>query len=80
MLSIKILGAGCTRCKTLEKKVRELTESNNIQAEVFKVEDLTQIMSYGILATPGLVINEEVKCYGSIPKDEQIITWLKESK
>jgi small redox-active disulfide protein 2 len=80
MLNIKILGTGCTRCKTLEKKVRDLAELNNIQAEVLKIEDLTQIMSYSVLATPGLVINEEVKCYGSIPKDEQIITWLKESK
>ena len=78
MVSIKILGAGCKKCKTLEAKVRELVTTNNIDAVVEKVTDLQEIVGYGIMMTPGLVINEQVKSYGIIPKDEQIINWLKE--
>ena len=78
MVSIKILGTGCKKCKTLEAKVRELVTTNNIDAVVEKVTDLQEIVGYGIMMTPGLVINEQVKSYGIIPKDEQIINWLKE--
>jgi len=77
MVSVKILGTGCKKCQTLEAKVRELVSSNSIDAEVEKVTDLQKIVGYGIMMTPGLVINERVKSYGIIPKDEQIINWLK---
>lgn len=79
MVSVKILGTGCKKCQTLEAKVRELATSNNIDAEVEKVTDLQKIVGYGIMMTPGLVINEKIKSYGIIPKDEQIINWLKEN-
>jgi len=79
MVSVKILGTGCKKCQTLEAKVRELVTSNSIDAEVEKVTDLQKIVGYGIMMTPGLVINEKVKSYGIIPKDEQIINWLKEN-
>jgi len=74
---VKILGTGCKKCQTLEAKVREVVQQNNINAEVEKVTDLTAIMSYGIMMTPGLVIDEKVKSYGTIPKDDQILSWLK---
>lgn len=77
MVSVKILGTGCKKCQTLEAKVRELVTSNNIDAEVEKVTDLQKIVGYGIMMTPGLVINEQVKSYGIIPKDDQIVDWLK---
>lgn len=78
MVSIKILGSGCAKCKTLNAKVLELVAKNNLPATVTKVEDLMEIMKYGILSTPGLVINEKVKSVGTIPKDDQIITWINE--
>ena len=78
-MKIKILGAGCKKCLTLESKVRELVQRNNIVAEVEKVTDLNTIMNYGIMMTPGLVINEQVKSFGIIPKDDQILSWLKEN-
>jgi small redox-active disulfide protein 2 len=74
---VKILGTGCKKCQTLEAKVREVVQQNNINAEVEKVTDLTAIMSYGIMMTPGLVIDEKVKSYGTIPKDDQILSWLR---
>lgn len=74
---IKILGTGCTKCMNLENKVKELVKANNIDAVVEKVTDLRDIMNYGIMSTPGLVIDGIVRSYGSIPKDSQIIEWLK---
>lgn len=79
MISVKILGTGCKKCRTLEQKVRDLAMQNNFAAEFIKVTEIEDIMKYGIMMTPGLVINEQVKSYGVIPKDEQIINWLKEN-
>ena len=76
-MDIKILGSGCTKCKTLEAKVRELVAANNINASVEKVTEIQEIMTYGIMSTPGLVIDGKVKSYGNIPKDEQILEWLR---
>ena len=75
-MEIKILGTGCKKCQTLEAKVRELVNSNNIDAAVEKVTDINEMMNYGIMMTPGLVINEVVKSVGIIPKDDQIIKWI----
>jgi len=78
MISVKILGTGCKKCQNLEKKVRELVSSNNIDANVEKVTDIQEMVKYGIMMTPGLIINEKVKSFGIIPKDDQLISWLKE--
>ncbi len=79
MTSVKILGVGCSKCRTLEAKVRDLISKNNFQAEVIKVEDIQEMMGYGIMMTPGLVINEKLKCSGIIPKEDQLLKWLKEN-
>ena len=79
MISIKILGSGCKKCQTLEAKVRDLVAVNNIDAAVEKVTDIQEMVRYGIMMTPGLIINEKVKSFGIIPKDDQIINWLKEN-
>lgn len=78
MLNIKILGIGCPRCRKLEEKVRELVSENDIPAEVEKVTDVADMMKYNIMMTPGLVINEKLKSTGNIPKDEQILNWIRE--
>lgn len=78
MISVKILGTGCKKCQNLENKVRELVAANNIEAIVEKVTDIQEMVNYGIMMTPGLIINEKVKSFGIIPKDDQIINWLKE--
>jgi small redox-active disulfide protein 2 len=79
MVSVKILGTGCKKCLNLENKVRELVASNNIDATVEKVTDIQEIVNYGIMTTPGLIINEKVKSFGIIPKDDHILNWLKEN-
>ncbi|MDZ7763701.1 MAG: thioredoxin family protein [Melioribacteraceae bacterium] len=77
MTSVKILGSGCKKCQTLEAKVRELIEQNKIEANVEKVTDINEMVNYGIMMTPGLIINDEVKSVGVIPKEEQLIEWLR---
>ncbi len=75
---IKILGTGCKKCSTLEQKVRDIVAANSIDATIEKVTDIQLIIGYKIMTTPGLVINETVKSAGYIPKDDQILTWMKE--
>ena len=77
MITVKILGSGCKRCQTLETRVRELVALNKIDGTVEKVTDINQMMNYGIMMTPGLVINETVMSTGIIPKDDQLLEWLK---
>ncbi len=71
-MEIKILGTGCAKCKSLEKLTREVVEKNGIQATIKKVEDITEIMKYHILATPALVVNEKVEIKGYVPSSSQI--------
>ena len=71
-MEIKILGSGCAKCKTLEKLTREVVEKNGIDANITKVEDIAQIMRYGVMVTPALVIDEKVEIKGRIPSAEEI--------
>ena len=71
-MEIKILGSGCSKCKTLEKLTREVVEKNGIDATITKVEDIYQIMKYGVMTTPALVVNEKVEIKGRIPSAEEI--------
>jgi small redox-active disulfide protein 2 len=65
-MEIKILGTGCANCKRLEKHAIEAVKELGIDAIVTKVEDFQEIMKYGILRTPGLVVDEKVVSYGTI--------------
>lgn len=71
-MQIKILGTGCQKCKTLEKMTQEVIAENDFNASITKVEDIMQIMNYGILATPGFVINEKVLISGRLPSKDEI--------
>jgi small redox-active disulfide protein 2 len=71
-MEIKILGTGCQKCKTLEKMTQEVIAENDFNATITKVEDIMQIMNYGILATPGFVINEKVVISGRLPSKDEI--------
>lgn len=76
MISIKILGVGCKKCQRLEDKIRDLVKKNQINAQIEKVSDIDEMVKYGIMMTPGLIINEEVKSVGIIPKEDQLISWI----
>jgi small redox-active disulfide protein 2 len=71
-MEIKVLGAGCSRCKSLEKNTQQALEELNIDATVEKVEDFQKIMEYAVMRTPALVINEKVVLSGQVPKVAEI--------
>ncbi|MDD2665934.1 MAG: thioredoxin family protein [Methanocellales archaeon] len=76
-MEIKILGVGCPKCERMEKNVKKVIEDIGIRAEVEKVKDIENMMEYGIMMTPALVINNKTKCQGRIPSTEEIKSWLK---
>jgi small redox-active disulfide protein 2 len=69
---IKILGTGCPKCRKLEANVREALMQSNVSGEVEKVTNLNDIMEYGVVMTPGLVIDEKVRASGKALSVEQI--------
>ncbi len=71
-MEIKVLGTGCSNCKTLEKLVFNVLAEMEINANVEKIEDIQKIMAYGILSTPGLVINNKVVLSGKIPSSKEL--------
>ena len=75
-MKIEILGMGCPKCKMLYENAKKAVEEIGIQAEVIKVEDIERITGYGVMMTPALVIDGEVKTTGKIPSSEDIKKWL----
>jgi len=71
-MEIKILGPGCPKCKTLDKLTREVVEKNGINATITKVEDIMEIMKYGVMSTPALVVDEKVVVKGRVPSQDEI--------
>ncbi len=71
-MKIEILGIGCAKCHKLEEMVRDVVTKEDINAEISKVQDFKKIMSYGVMTTPALVIDGEVKAAGKIPSLEEI--------
>ena len=71
-MEIKVLGTGCAKCKSLEKVTIQAVEELNLDASVEKVEDIQKIMEYGIMRTPGLVINGKVVLSGQLPKINEL--------
>jgi small redox-active disulfide protein 2 len=72
-MEIKILGTGCPKCKSLEKLARQVVEQNNIDATVTKVEDIMDIMNYGVMITPAIVIDEKVVMKGRVPSSKELV-------
>lgn len=77
-MTIKILGSGCPNCRTLEQLAREAANELGANADFVKVPDRKMIMSYGVMSTPALVIDEKVKVYGRIPNKDMIKRYIKE--
>lgn len=75
-MEIKILGSGCPNCKRLERNTREVLAQMGIEANITKVTSYADIMTYDVLATPGLVINEKVVSFGRIPSNQEISSMI----
>ena len=73
---VKVLGAGCSKCKLLVKLLEEIKQQNQLDFDLEYITQLEDIMSYGIMMTPGLIINDELKTVGKVPSDSQILDWI----
>ncbi len=76
MMIVKVLGVGCPKCSNLEKKMLDIRDKHDLDYEVQKITELNEIMEHGVMMTPALVIDDEIKSAGSIPKDKEILKWL----
>ena len=76
MTSFKILGPGCANCVNLEKQARQAVEQLGLDATIEKVTDYAEIAGYGIMRTPGLVVDEQVLVSGRVPKAAEIAQLL----
>jgi small redox-active disulfide protein 2 len=75
-MEIKILGTGCSKCKTLEERTRKVVTENMIDANVVKVEEIGEIMKFNIMSTPALVVDGKVVAKGRIPSVDEIKQFL----
>lgn len=73
---IKILGTGCSNCKRLEENAKKAVEELGVEATIEKVTDIKEIMKYGVMKTPAIVVDEKVKAFGRVPKVEEIKKYL----
>ncbi len=71
-MEIKILGGGCPKCKALEKATRNALDETGLQGNITKVQDIRDIMQYGVMVTPALVIDEQVVLKGRVPPTDEI--------
>ncbi len=76
-MEIKVLGAGCKKCKATKEAIRQVVDEMGVDARLEEVTDMNEILKYDVLATPGVVIDGKVISKGRIPKKKEIETWLK---
>lgn len=75
-MQIKVLGTGCANCKTTMKLIEDAASAKGVSVDLEKVEDMQAIMGYGVMSTPGVVIDDKVVHAGGIPSKGAIDGWL----
>ena len=75
-MNIKVLGTGCANCKNTIALIDQVAQAKGISVTLEKVEDLRQIMCYGVMSTPGVVIDGKVVHAGGVPSRDKIEKWL----
>ena len=79
-MKIKILGSGCANCVTLAENTKKALAESGTEAEIEKVTDFAEIAKYGVMSTPGLVIDEKVVSYGKVLKPQDIVNIIEKNK
>lgn len=77
MMNVKVLGGGCSKCETLLANAKEAIEKAGVKAEVEYITDMEQVMSYGVMSMPAIVVNEQVVSMGKVLKTAQVEELLK---
>lgn len=75
-MDIKVLGTGCTNCKNTIALIDQVAKAKGVEVKLEKVEELREIMGYGVMSTPGVVVNGQVVHAGGVPSREKIEQWL----
>jgi len=75
-MKIEILGTGCSKCNKTKEIVEKVLKNTGVKAEVVKVEDIESIMKYGVMITPAVVIDGDVKIVGKVPDEKEIKKWI----
>ncbi len=78
-MKIEVLGTGCAKCKKLYEAAEAVLEREGLEAELVKVEQLDEIMKRGVMMTPGLMIDGELKSTGKVPRDKKLVAWIREA-
>ena len=76
---IKVLGSGCANCSKLEALAKQASDQLGLDAEIVKVTDMGEIMGYGVMSTPALVVDEELRLSGRVPKLDEVVSILSRS-
>ena len=71
-MEIKVLGSGCANCKTTYEMIEKIVKENQLDATLSKVEDIVELLNYGIMTTPAIVVDGEVKLKGHVPTESEI--------
>ena len=71
-MEIKVLGSGCAKCKTTYEMIEKIVKENQLDATLSKVEDIVELLNYGIMTTPAIVVDGEVKLKGHVPTESEI--------
>lgn len=77
-MKIEILGTGCPKCKKTKELTKEVINELGVSAEIIEVKDINKIIDYGVMITPALVVDGDVKVAGKIPSKQEITDWIKE--
>lgn len=77
MKKVQVLGTGCAKCQSTVQLVNDVAESEGVSVDVQKVEDIAEIMSMGVMSTPGVVVDGTLVHSGSMPSRSQVVEWLK---
>ena len=71
-MEIKVLGSGCAKCQTTYEMIEKIVKENQLDATLSKVEDIVELLNYGIMTTPAIVVDGEVKLKGHVPTESEI--------
>lgn len=76
MMEIKVLGTGCKKCQATKEAIKQVVDEMGLEAQIEEVTEMSEIMKYNVLATPGVVIDGKVVSKGKVPKKKEIARWL----
>jgi small redox-active disulfide protein 2 len=76
-MEIKVCGPGCANCTKAETIVKEAVADSGIDAQILKITDFAEMAKLGVLSTPAVLVNGQIKCVGKVPSKNEVLEWLK---